>query len=162
MPDEIIPGGSPAQIGNAAARTKKGHQGQEYRFSYGNTKVRVIVPPPANSSAKAARPIAVAWKSDFDTTAGNRPKRKVMNLALVEKDDSTNVKYVTTFDPPIELRVTITDDDTQQKDKASLSLVYCLKGGQWTPFSGVSLSDAQDELVVSISAWYGDPGIGVT
>jgi hypothetical protein len=158
--DEIIPGGSPAQVGNAAAKTKKGHVGQEYKLSYGNTKVRVIVPPPADSSAKLARPIAVAWRNEFDTAAGNIPRRKIMNLALVEKDDSTNVKYVTAFDPPIEFRVTITDDDTQQKDKASLSLVYCRKGGQWTLFDDVSLSDQGDELVVAISTWYEDPGIG--
>jgi len=86
-----------------------------------------------------------------------------MNLALVEKDDNTNKKYVTAFNPPIELRVTITDDTQREpkKDKASLRLVYCLKGGQWTPFDGVSLSDQGDELVVAISIWYNDPGIGV-
>ena len=163
MPDEIIPGGSPAQVGNAAARTKRGHVGQEYKLSYGNTKVRVIVPPPADPSAKVARPVAVAWKNDFDTTAGSRPRRKVMNLAFVEKDDSTNTKYVTTFDPPIELRVTLTDDTQREpkKDKTNLSLVYCLKGGEWTLFDGVSLSDQGDELVVAISIWYNDPGIGV-
>jgi hypothetical protein len=162
MPDEIVPGGHPVVLGRADLTTKRGHRGQEHQFSYGNTKVRVIVPPPADSSAKVARPIAVAWKNDFDTTAGASPRRKVMNLALVEHDDSTNKKYVTTFDPPIELRFTITDDDTQQKDKASLSLVYCRKGGQWTHFDGVSLSEQGDELVVAISTWYEDPGIGTS
>ena len=161
MPDEIIPGDHPVQTGNAAAKTKKGHVGQEYKLSYGNTKVRVIVPPPADPSAKAARPIAAAWKKDFDTTAGNRPRRKVINLVLVEKDDST--KYVTTFNPPIELRVTLTDDTQREpkKDKTNLRLVYCLKGGEWTLFDGVSLSDQGDELVVAITTWYNDPGIGV-
>ena len=161
MPDEIIPGGSPVQAGNAAARTKQGHVGQEYRLSYGNTKVRVIVPPPADPSAKAARPVAAAWKKDFDTTAGSRPRRKVMNLVLVEKDDNT--RYVTTFNPPIELRVTLTDDTQREpkKDKTNLRLVYCLKGGEWTLFDGVLLSDQGDELVVAISIWYNDPGIGV-
>jgi len=162
MPDEIVPGGHPEVLGRADLMTKRGHRGQEHQFSYGHTKVRVIVPPPADSSAKAARPIAVAWKNDFDTTAGHAPRRKVMNLAFVEKDDNTNNKYVTAFNPPIELRVTITDDTQRgpKKDKANLSLVYCLKGGQWTLFDGVSLSDQGDELVVAISTWYDDPAIG--
>ena len=163
MPDQIVPGGHPVVPGRADLPTKGGHRGQEHQFSYGNTKVRVIVPPPADSGTRPARPIAAAWKADFDTTAGNRPRRKVMNLAFVERDDRTNVKYVTSFNPPIELRVTITDDTQRQpkKDKASLRLVYCLKGGQWTPFDGVSLSDQGDELVVAISTWYDDPGVGV-
>jgi hypothetical protein len=162
MPDEIVPEGHPVVLGRADVTTKKGHRGQEHHFHHRSTRVRVIVPPPADSSAKLARPIAVAWKDHFDTTAGTSPRRKVMNLALVEHDDSTNKKYVTTFDPPIELRVTITADDTNhQPDKTKLVLGYCPKGGQWTPFSGVSLSGAQDELVVSISDWYEDPGIGV-
>ena len=163
MPDEIVPERHPAVLGRADLTTKRGHRGQEHQFSHRNTKVRVIVPPPTDPNAMVARPVAVAWKNDFDTTAGHHPRRKIMNLALVEKDDNTNTKYVTTFDPPIELRVTITDDAQREpkKDKASLSLVYCLKGGQWTHFDGVSLSDQGDELVVAISTWYDDPGIGV-
>jgi len=161
MPDEIIPGGHPAEVGSAAARTKKGHVGQEYKYSYGNTQARVIVPPPADSNTARAKPIAKAWISDFDTAAGgNIVKRKVMNLGFVE-DKTANPGPVITFNPPVELRVTITAGDTnRQPDKTKLVLGYCPKGGQWTPFRDVSLSDAQDELVVSISNWYGDPGIG--
>ena len=162
MPDGIIPGGQPAEMGSAAARTKKGNVGQEYRLSYGNTRVRVIVPPPADSNATRAKPIAKPWMSEFDSAAGgNNVKRKVINLGFVE-DKPTNPGPVLTFNPPVELRVTITADDTnRQPDKTKLVLGYCPQGGQWARFTDVSLSDAQDELVVSISGWYGDPGIGV-
>ena len=158
MPDEVIPGGQPSAIGNANVRTKTGHQGQEHGFSKGKTRVTIIVP-----SATGAKPIAKSWDPYFDAAAGGGgSKRKIMNLTFVETGDNSNTKYVTSFDPPIELRVAITSDDTQrQPDKTKLTVGYCRKGGAWTPFSDISLSDAQDELVVSISVWYDDPGIGV-
>jgi hypothetical protein len=158
VPDEIIPGGQPSALGNTNVRTKKGHQGQEHGFSKGKTKVRVIVPP-----ATGAKPIAKSWDPHFDAASGGgSSKRKIMNLAFVEASDNSNTRYVTSFDPPIELRVAVTSDDTQhQPDKTKLTVGYCRKGGAWTPFGDITLSDAQDELVVSISTWYDDPGIGV-
>jgi hypothetical protein len=158
VPDEIIPGGQRAALGNANVRTKKGHQGQEHGFSQGQTRVRVIVPP-----ATGAKPIAKAWDPHFDAASGGgAAKRKIMNLAFVEATDNSNTRFMTSFDPPIELRVAITSDDTRrQPDKAKLMVGYCRKGGAWTAFGDISLSDAQDELVVSISTWYDDPGIGV-
>lgn len=161
MPDEIIPGGHSASLGRADVTTKTGHRGQEHQFSYRSTRVRVIMPPPADSNTTRAKPIAKAWISDFDAAiGGNSVKRKVINLGFVE-DKTTHPGPVTKFNPPVEFRVTITADDTnRQPDKTRLMLGYCPKGGQWTPFSDVSLSDAQDELVVSISTWYDDPAIG--
>ena len=161
MPDEIIRGGELAVLGSANVRTKKGYQGQEHEFSKGKTRVRVIVPPA--TGAKAAKPIAKSWDQYLDTASGGGgSKRKIMNLAFVEADDNSNTKFITSFDPPVELRVAITRDDTQrQPDKTKLTVGYCRKRGAWTPFSDVSLSDAQDELVVSISTWYDDPAIGV-
>ncbi len=157
MADHIVPAGK-ANRGKSSHPTQGGGQGQEYVFSYGTTRVRVIVP-----AGVPVRPIAKTWHPHFDTpAAGSAPRRKCMNLAFVEENDPTDTKFVTTFSSPVDVWVLITPDDTSQgKDKSKLELHYCEQGRQWQSLPGVTLSPAGDELGVSRSNWGADPGIGV-
>ncbi len=157
MANDIVPAGN-ANRGNSNQPTKGGGQGQEYIFSYGTTRVRVVVP-----SGVQVRPIAKPWNPHFDSpAAGNAPRRKCLNLAFVEQNDTTNTKFVTTFSSPVDIWVLITPDDTSQgKNKSQLELRYCEQGGQWQALPDVALSPAGDELGVSRSNWGADPGIGV-
>lgn len=150
MANFTVPAGKTAAASDFTLKDKTGrtHAAKRHVFhdASGNQAVAVHVAVAAN-----ATPAALAWKSDFeDLSKPNR--RHVINLVF--KD--ANGKAVTVFDPPVELRVTLT---LAEQARASVKLVYYdPTARQWKSFGDATRDGA--EIVASISSWFSDPGIG--
>ncbi len=154
MPNFSVPAGTMPSAASSTVTDKSGksHSAKKnvFRDSTGGLPVTVTVVGDNNLGAANATPTALGWKDAFtDSSATNR--RHVINLVL----NDANGKPVTAFDPPVELRVTL----TPAEQKGSHLVYYDPNAGQWKSFTGATRVGA--EIVVTISAWFGDPPVGV-
>lgn len=154
MPSFSVPAGKTPSPSASAITDQfgKSHTANKHVFqdSTGSCPFAATISADNNLGAGNATPIALEWKNDFaDLSQPNR--RHVINLVF--KD--ANGQVVTAFDPPVEVRVTL----TPAEQKGSHLVFYDPSARQWKSFAGTSRVGA--EIVATISAWFGDPPIGV-
>ena len=156
MATNILPTSHPVLLEEHAPR--EAIEDRITRSPNGNPKVTVIVPKPTIRASTDGDPHCSGLEKRC-ATPGDAMAKSHQSGAW--RHDNANQKPVTTFNPPIELRVTITDDHQRgpKKDKRPEAGLLPKRRTVDTLY-GVSLSDQGDELVVAISTWYADPGIG--
>jgi len=148
MPDLTIPSGTATSASDSTLKDRSGrtHPAKKHVFQDSTHALPVTV------TITNAAPKSIDWKADFD--ADNKSnRRRVMNLIFHD----ANNQPVTAFDPPVELRVALTN---AEQSNANAHLVYYDPNArQWKSFSGATRVGG--EIVVSISTWFDDPGVGL-
>ena len=126
------------------AATLRGAAATAHEFSHGDAKVTVTVPAGVN-----ATPAAGSLEGIPEPANG----RLIMNLKL-----QASGKSVTSFAQPFELRIHVTDAETQLQyyDGSSWQIIP----DRWVHNSANKFSKAGEDLVVLLKEWPADPGIG--
>ena len=126
------------------AATLRGAAATAHEFSRGDAQVTVTVPASVD-----ATPAAGSLEGIPDPANG----RLIMNLKL-----QASGKSVTSFAQPFELRIRVTDAETQLQyyDGSSWQIIP----DRWVHDSKHKFGKAGGELVVLLKEWPADPGIG--
>ncbi len=137
--------------------TTRGHAGVLHTFTPERVKVKV---PHANAKGKHGKPISKDFDVLPDAQDPNKPGRLIINLAIEHPDGPG--KFVNYFDPPLELRVEMTDQDIKRAGgKQKVKLVYWNPTAQhWEQIPDNLITWFGDEIEVTIHEWPDDPAIG--